>query len=136
MSEGRSEIQPLDWRAIRKRDNAIKAIETAMRRVMDLEGGNLDHPSLDFLEAARTFVELVARGDDWHDRDCGVAGGWPHRASVHIDAKNCPTCGWGGNRRLTTPGRARSGAGCDDIWHSPSNASVNAAHIGSTEAPS
>lgn len=29
----------------------------------------------------------------------------------------CPTCGWGGDRRLTTPGRGRIGAGCADAWH-------------------
>lgn len=96
---------------------AIVAIDAAIRRVMALYGGNLDHPALRFLEAAQQVVREVERGEEWHEFDCGpVGGGWPHPARAHIESRSCATCGWSGDRRLTTPSRARAG-GCDDPWH-------------------
>lgn len=44
------------WREVRRRENAIDRIETAMRQVMAMYGGNLDHPALDHLGAAAESV--------------------------------------------------------------------------------
>lgn len=40
---------------------ARDAIENARRKVMDLYGGNLDHPALDHLEAALCTVDYIER---------------------------------------------------------------------------
>lgn len=40
---------------------ARDAIDSARRKVMDLYGGNLDHPALDHLEAALCAVEDIER---------------------------------------------------------------------------
>ena len=105
------------WREERRTERAVESIDGAMRCVMDLFGGNLDHPALPFLEAAEHAVRAVYRGDEWHEFDCGVVGGgWPHPAQAHIDRVACATCGWSGQRSMTTPSRSRAG-GCSDAWH-------------------
>lgn len=39
------------------RSRALSALNEARRRVMDLHGGNLDHPALDLIEQAMAAVE-------------------------------------------------------------------------------
>ena len=50
----------------KRKVDALFALDAARRRVMDLGGGNLDHPALRHIEAAMLAVEETAKEGQAH----------------------------------------------------------------------